>query len=457
MPAFKKDELRNLGLASIGATLEYYDFVVYVFVASALGQEMFPKDMSPWVRQFQVFSIYAIGYLIRPVAGLVIAHFADKVGRKRLFVFTVLLMSVPTFLMGLLPGYAEVGLFAPVALLVLRILQGCAVGGELPAAAVFVTEHAPGRRLFFASGTLHGVIHCGLLLGAGSAALAALIARQFPDYGSIAWRLPFIIGGLSGLTAAYLRRKLEETPLFATLRAERKISRRLPLGLIVRHYRTACAFGLMIFFVQSVTSSVFLQYMSTYLITQYQLPATTVFAANLAGVAALALSMPLWGMFADRFGLGVTIATGASSAAIAGSWFFLRLTAGPLSISDLIWSYIPVGITASCVIALVPGVIASLFPTAVRQTGYALPYNFGSAIFSGPGPLVLAWSVQSLGVISPLYFFLAACGVALAVSLLIARMPRYLGENVVAFTAPAIPPAASNDAEMLTSGQSSAH
>lgn len=422
-----REEVRNLGLASLGATLEYYDFVVYVFVAAALSQVMFPPDMTPWLRQVQVFSIYAIGYFIRPLAGLLIAHLADRIGRKRLFVFTVLLMSVPTFLMGLSPTYSQVGIWAPLALLVLRLLQGCAVGGELPSAAVFVSEHAQPRRLFLASGTLHGVVHCGLLLGAGSAAAASWIASTNPALASLSWRLPFLLGGVFGLTAAYLRRQLEETPLFAKLRKERRATPRVPLGVVLKNYRGACLFGLGVMFMQSVTSSVYLQYVSTYLITQFSFAPSTVFLANTVCVFSLALSMPLWGAVCDRLGPGRTIGIGAALCAGFSIWFFNHLPATQGSTWPLALSLIPVGISGACTIAILPGLVASLFPTEVRQTGYALPYNFGSAIFSGPGPLVLAWSVRTYGVTAPMYVILLACAVAGTMAVMARFVPRYLG------------------------------
>ena len=427
MARIGRDELKNLGLASLGATLEYYDFVVYVFVAAALSQVMFPAEMTPWLRQVQVFSIYAIGYFIRPVAGLLIAHLADRIGRKRLFVFTVLLMSVPTFLMGLLPTYGQVGILAPLALLVLRLLQGCAVGGELPSAAVFVSEHAQPRRLFLASGTLHGVVHCGLLLGAGSAAIASAVAGTDPALASLSWRLPFLLGGAFGLTAAYLRRQLEETPLFAKLRAERRATPRVPLGAVLKDYRYACLFGLGVMFMQSVTSSVYLQYISTYLITQFRFAPSTVFLANTVCVLSLALSMPLWGAVCDRLGPARVIGVGAALCAGFSIWFFNHLPSMQGSTWPLALSFIPVGISGACVIAILPGLIASLFPTEVRQTGYALPYNIGSAVFSGPGPLVLAWSVRAYGVIAPMYVFLFACAVAGTMAVVARFVPRYLG------------------------------
>ena len=123
-----------------------------MFVAAAISVQFFPAGSAPGVQLLQAFGIYAVGYLVRPIAGITIAHYADRIGRKKLFIFTVLLMSVPTFLIGCLPTYAQVGWLAPAARLLLRVCQGCAVGGELPAAAVFVSEHAAPHRLGLASG-----------------------------------------------------------------------------------------------------------------------------------------------------------------------------------------------------------------------------------------------------------------------------------------------------------------
>ena len=176
---------------------------------------------------------------------MIIAHWADRIGRKRLFVFTVLLMSIPTFLMGLLPTYAVAGWAAPAALLLLRVLQGCAVGGELPGAAVFICEHASPRRLGAASGLFIGMVNCGLLLGAAAAFLAKAIACLFdPAWASLAWRLPFLMGGAAGLLAAYLRRHLAESPMFEQIRAEKRLSARVPIATVLQDYRAPCVFAL---------------------------------------------------------------------------------------------------------------------------------------------------------------------------------------------------------------------
>ena len=196
-------DLQNIVLASIGGVLEFFDFQVYVFVAAALSVALFPPGDSVWKNQVQAFGIFAVGYLVRPVASMIIAHYADRIGRKKLFVFTVLMMSVPTFLMGFLPTYAVAGWMAPAALLVLRVLQGCALGGELPGASVFICEHAKPRQLGVASGLFFGMVNFGLLLGAAAAFLARYVATLDPAWASLAWRLPFVMGGVGGLLAAY--------------------------------------------------------------------------------------------------------------------------------------------------------------------------------------------------------------------------------------------------------------
>jgi len=426
--ATTRHETKNLGLASLGAVLEYFDFQVYVFVAAAISVAFFPPNASPWLGQLQAFGIYAIGYLVRPIAGITIAHYADRIGRKRLFVFTVLLMSVPTFLMGLLPTYAMVGWFAPIALLVLRVLQGCAVGGELPGAAVFVSEHAPVRRFGLFSGIFQAVTNCGLLLGAAAAALATAVSVLDPALVSAAWRLPFILGGIFGLMAAYLRRQLQESPLFETMKATEGVSRRVPLMVVLSEYRRQCLFAMALIFVFASFSGVYFQFLPVYLSGQLHFDKGLVFTANIVGVIAFVSGMPLWGMVRDRIGWSATIACGAVVGGVASIWFFDFIAGLPPGDRRLILAYAVVGFASGAMHAMLPGLISSLFPTAVRQSGFALPYSFGTAIFTGLTPLALAAMVGGYGLAAPQTQYLVACTVALAIAVVLPRMRLHLGE-----------------------------
>ena len=220
-----RSDYKTLGLAALGGALEFYDFIIFVFFAPAIGQLFFPAAMPDWLRQVQTFGIFAAGYLARPLGGIIMAHFGDLFGRKRMFTLSVLLMSVPTLMMGLLPTYASIGVLAPVLLLLLRVMQGAAVGGEVPGAWVFVSEHVPQRHIGYACGTLTAGLTAGILLGS---LIASAINRHFApaEISAYAWRIPFLLGGVFGMFSVYLRRWLHETPVFAELQAAQGDGRR---------------------------------------------------------------------------------------------------------------------------------------------------------------------------------------------------------------------------------------
>ena len=183
-----RQDLRTLTLAALGGALEFYDFIIYVFFAVVIGELFFPTQMPEWLRQLQTFGIFAAGYLARPLGDIIMAHFGDRIGRKRMFTLSIFLMAVPTLLIGLLPTYQVIGMAAPLLLLLLRILQGAAIGGEVPGAWVFVAEHVPARRVGLACGTLTAGLTAGILLGSlmASAINRELTPAQVSDWG---WRL----------------------------------------------------------------------------------------------------------------------------------------------------------------------------------------------------------------------------------------------------------------------------
>src|SRR5689334_7452232 len=158
-------ELRTLGLASLGSALEFYDFIIFVFLTPVIARLFFPTSMPDWMRQAQTFGLFAAGYVVRPLGGLVLAHFGDTRGRKRVFTASVLLMAIPTLLIGALPTYASIGLGTPLLLLLMCLVQGLAIGGDAPGAWVFVAEHARPGETGFAVGLLSSGLSSGILLG----------------------------------------------------------------------------------------------------------------------------------------------------------------------------------------------------------------------------------------------------------------------------------------------------
>jgi nitrate/nitrite transporter NarK len=422
-----KKGIGTIGLAALGAMLEYYDFVVYLFVAAAISETFFPKGISPWVSQMQTFGIFAAGYLARPVAGVVLSHFADLIGRKKMFIFLILMMAVPTLLIGILPTYQQIGVFAPISLLLLRIMQGCAVGGELPGASVFVAEHASPSRLATACGSLQCVVAVGLLLGTGVAELSVLASAKF-GHPSLAWRLPFLIGGVFGLVAAYMRRQLHESPLYLQIQQSRQLAKDIPAKIVLTDHVGACLIALGLTFAMACGSSIFFQYMPTLLITGYGIPKPEVFNAILWGTVAYALAMPVWGGICDTLGWARGLVIGAIAIFCGSVYFFQELPGVAASHGALGPLFAIAGVAASSAGAITPGMVSALFPTNVRQTGYAIPYNVGMAVFAGLMPLTLAWLVRGFGPGVPVYPLVVGAFIMIGLAFALRGARLYLGK-----------------------------
>src|SRR3977135_1760330 len=183
-------EIRTLALASLGGALEFYDFVIFVFFTAVIGKVFFFASLPDWMREIQTFGIFAAGYLARPLGGVVIAHLGDMHGRKRVFTLSILLMAIPTLLIGCLPTYHAAGVVAPLLLLAMRLLQGVAIGGEAPGGWGFVAEQARPQRVGLYIGLLTGGLSFGILLGS---LVAVVLNVKFSEVGiaSGLWRIPF--------------------------------------------------------------------------------------------------------------------------------------------------------------------------------------------------------------------------------------------------------------------------
>jgi MFS family permease len=295
-------DIRTLSLASLGGALEFYDFVIFVFFTGIIGKLFFPADLPDWLRQLQVFGIFAAGYLARPLGGIIMAHAGDLHGRKRIFTLSVLLMAIPTLLIGLLPTYQTIGIAAPLLLLVMRVMQGAAIGGEAPGGWVFVAEHAPRGRMGFAVGLLTSGLSAGLLLGSLMATLFNLFLTP-EQIASGYWRVPFLFGGVFGLGAMLLRRSLTETPVFEAMRQRAAMAQTIPLRTVLRDHRAAVLWSMASTWMLTAGIVVVILMTPPLLQRGFGLSPHDTLLANLAGTVALCVSTTLVGLLADRFGL----------------------------------------------------------------------------------------------------------------------------------------------------------
>ena len=395
-------DIRNLALAAVGGALEFYEFVIFIFFTPIIAKLFFPPDLPEWVRQAQTFGIFAAGYLARPLGGMVLAHFGDTRGRKRVFTWSVLLMAIPTLTIGLLPTYASAGNFAPLLLLLMRLTQGAALGGEIPGAWIFVAEHARGRRPGLAISLLTSALIAGLFLGSLTT-IGLDLAFAPEQIARGAWRIPFLLGGSLGFGAVLLRRSLAETAIFEEMRQRAALSRELPLHVVIRDHTKAVIASILSTCVLISGLVVIILMTPTLLQRSFGLSAHQTQWANVAGTAGLGFGCVLVGVAADRFSLrrvaipALLLMMGTNYALYAGTQW------KPAMLLPL---YVLAGVGTSASV-LTPLFMVRAFPPSVRFSGVSFSFNFAFAVFGGVTPLIVSW-LSHLNPISPAYFVAAS-------------------------------------------------
>jgi len=397
----KRQDYKTLVLAALGGALEFYDFIIFVFFAGVIGELFFPPDIPEWLRQLQTFAIFAAGYLARPLGGVIMAHFGDSKGRKKMFSLSILLMALPTLAMGLLPTYATLGIVAPVLLLLLRFLQGAAVGGEVPGAWVFVAEHVPQKRIGFACGTLTAGLTLGILLGS---VVATLINTHMTPEEIVAtgWRIPFLLGGIFGFIALYLRRWLHETPVFTRMQQRKALATELPLKTVVTRHKQSVLVSLLLTWQLSACILVVLLMAPSLLQKVHGLPAALTLEANSLATVMLIFGCMIAGALVDRLGAAIVLIFGSLLLA-AVSWIFFSLSATSPG-----WLFATYALAGLCVgvVGVVPFIMVSAFPPEVRFTGISFSYNLSYAVFGGLTPVVITL-IMKLTPMAPAYYVLA--------------------------------------------------
>ncbi len=297
-----RTQVRMFAIAMMGGALEYYEFIVFGFMVPTLSQVFFSNASEPWLSTLQTLAVFAVGYLVRPIGGIFLSALGDRLGRKRTFVISLILMATPTMLIGLLPTYAQIGILAPLLLLACRICQGLAMGAEIPSALTFVVEHAPERRTGFAIGLMGSGLTIGLLLGISAVGALSLGFSQV-DVAEYAWRIPFILGGLLGLLSAVLRKYAHETPVFAQMAARKSLNKAMPIREVLTKARPELLIALLASFISNSIVQTAVLFPSTFLQSELHLPAAVVHNAQAGLIAVSVFSITLGGWLMDRIRL----------------------------------------------------------------------------------------------------------------------------------------------------------
>jgi MFS family permease len=410
---FSRSDYKTLGLAALGGALEIYDFIIFVFFALTLSQLFFPPEMPEWLRLLQSFGIFVTGYLARPLGGILMAHFADRLGRKKVFSLSILMMALPCLLIGIMPTYAQIGYFAPLLLLALRILQGAAVGGEVPSAWVFVAEHAPTGHRGYALGFLQAGLTFGYLIGALTATFLAQVftPAEILDY---AWRYPFLLGGVFGVIGVYLRRWLSETPVFMAMEAQREARVELPLRTVLREHRLAMLPAMLLTCVLTSAVVVFVVITPTMMQKTFGMTASHTFALSALGIVFLNIGCVIAGLLVDRIGAWRTVMLYSLLLPLGIGVLYGCLIGGGEWIGI---AYAIAGLACG-VVGAVPSVMVGLFPARIRVSGISFTYNIAYAAWASITPLLLIglmpWSpwicvmfcavMGTVGIVSAAYF-----------------------------------------------------
>jgi MFS family permease len=370
-------------LTSLGAALEYYDFVIYAMLAKHLSTLFFANE-APLTALLKTFGIFAIGYLVRPLGGIIIGSRSDRFGRKKNFIFTLFLMAGSTLGIGVLPTYDQIGLVSTGLLILLRTLQGFAYGAELPGAITLLAEHAPPEK----RGFHNSLMFFGVALGTFLASLIVAVLTQLlseTQMLSFGWRIPFLVGGLLAFIGAILRRELQETPLFLDTTPSRT-----PFCLLLKsHLKSLCiGTGLTVF---SACFILFYLYIPTYLHEVFHYPLPFVFRVTTLGLIWSAILLPFFGYFSDTIGRSRLLRQGAALMLLSGyGLFYLASLQNTFALISFVFLYQTL---AAWLAACYPSLLSELFPTEVRYSGVAFCYNTAFAL-AGLTPVAASYVLK---------------------------------------------------------------
>jgi metabolite-proton symporter len=390
----------------VGTAIEWYDFFLYATASALVFAQLFFPRFDPTVGTIASFGTFMIGYVSRPFGAILFGHFGDRIGRKTTLVTTLLIMGIATFIIGILPVYEQIGIWAPALLILMRFFQGLGVGGEWGGAVLMVVETAPANKRGFYGALPQMGVPIGLLLSTAVFALASHLPNdQFLAWG---WRIPFLVSiALIGV-GLFIRLRVMESPMFEQIRQAKKVVT-APFIELLRTYPKQIVLAIGTRFATDITFNVINVFMLAYGTQQLGLPRELFLNSILAGCVVALVTLPIFGKLSDVFGRRTIYLWGAVFVMIYGFLFFkLVETKEPVYI---VLAYIcGIALSQASTYGVQSTWFAELFGTRVRYTGASLPYQIAGIITSGPAPLISAWLFASYGTTTPIALYIALTG-----------------------------------------------
>ena len=394
----------------VGNIMEWYDFAVYGYFAPIIGKHFFPSD-DPTASVIAAFGVFAVGFLMRPFGSIIFGHIGDKLGRRHALTLSVILMALPTFFIGLLPGHATIGATAAVLLVVMRMLQGLSVGGEYTTSMVFLVEHSPpDRRAFMGCWSVWGAV-AGILVGS---AVGALITNVMPEdqVAAWGWRIPFLFGIAIGLTGYYLRRQNRGED---TAPADR------PKSPVIEAFRTEWQAMLKIIgfnLVNAIGFYLCFVYVATWLQDTAHVSSARALDINSLNMALFLLFIPLAALLADRFGCKLLLITGITGLLLLTYPLFALMHHGDSGMVFL--GQFGFVVVISLIFGAYPATMVEMVSPRVRVSALSISYNFCIGLFGGTTPLVCAYLItRTHNDLAPAFYLIAMAAISLSVLLTI--------------------------------------
>jgi len=370
--------------SAIGTTIEWYDFFLFGVVTPIVLNKLFFPNFDPVVGTLLAYTTFFVGFISRPIGGIIFGHYGDRIGRKTVLILTLLIMGIATFLIGLLPTYASVGIWAPIMLLVLRVFQGIGIGGEWGGAVLMAVEHSPaGRRGFYGSWPQIGV-PAGLLLSAGMVYLLSYLPEG--DFFAWGWRIAFLISAVLVAIGLYIRLKIMETPAFTRIQQTKKVAS-VPVVELFRTHGKNTLLGLGARYIEGVTFNIFGVFIVGYLAGTLGLPRQTALAGVMISSAIMIIMLPIYGNLSDKIGRRRMFGfAGLLIGVLSFPAFWLMQTKDPM----LVWLAIvvPFALVYPAVYGPQAALFSELFDTRVRYTGISFVYQFSGIFASGLTPII---------------------------------------------------------------------
>lgn len=414
-------ETRAVVLASaVGTIMEWYDFALYGAAAALFINRLYFPTVSPVIGSLAAFATFAVGFFARPLGGFVVAHYGDRIGRKPALVFTVALMGVSTVLIGLLPGYDTLGIWAPILLVLLRLLQGFGAGAELASAITYIAEFTPAHRRAFYTSIPNACTAVGLAMAVG---LYAILGALLTDAQMLAWgwRVPFLASALIVFVAIYIRSRLHESPAFQAEQSKVAGAVKLPLTQVFSERGSSVVLGFLSVTGHNANAYVLNAFALGYITGTLHLSRGLALTALLLAAAAGMVMTPIFGMLADRIGRKPVFIGGAVFVALFAFPFFHLLQAGSqgLVIVAMMAGY---GIGFGAMSGAQGAFLAELFETRFRYTGTAAAREMNSVLIAGPTPFIASALVATAGGQPWLgAWFIIVCQVVTVISVFFAR------------------------------------